>query len=113
VDVTPRRDAANLHRLSAVLTDLDARIRVDDLDEVLVFAHDAASLAMSMLNLNCRAGDFDIVFAPAAAPGGYEDLIASSVTVQVGGVEAAAASLEDLLRSKEQVGREKDIRAAW
>jgi hypothetical protein len=39
-------------------------------------------------------------------------LIASSVTVQVGGVEVAAASLEDVLRSKEEVGREKDARAA-
>ena len=67
---------------------------------------------MSMLNLTCRAGDLDIVFSPAATPGGYDDLIASSVTVQVGGVEVAAASLEDVLRSKEEVGREKDARAA-
>jgi hypothetical protein len=113
VDVTPRRDAENLRRLSEALTELDAKVRVDDLDEGLVFAHDAASLAaMSMLNLTCRAGDFDIVFSPAAAPGGYDDLIASSVTVRVGGVEVAAASLEDVLRSKEEVGREKDARAA-
>ncbi|HWF14692.1 MAG TPA: hypothetical protein VG244_00785 [Acidimicrobiales bacterium] len=40
VDVTPRRDSENLRRLSAALTELDARIRVDDLDEGLAFAHD-------------------------------------------------------------------------
>jgi hypothetical protein len=69
VDVTPRREAENLRRLSAALTELDARIRVDDLNEGLVFAHDPTSLSgMTMLNLTCAAGDFDIVFAPAGAP---------------------------------------------
>jgi hypothetical protein len=45
VDVTPRRDADNLGRLSEALTDLDARIRVNDLGEGLAFAHDQTSLA--------------------------------------------------------------------
>lgn len=30
---------------------------------------------MEMLNLTCASGDFDIVFAPAAAPRGYDDLV--------------------------------------
>ena len=86
---------------------------MDDLEEGLPFAHDAGSLAaMAMLNLTCAAGDFDIVFSPAAAPGGFDDLIGSSVTAQVGDDEVAVASLEDVLRSKEEVGREKDVRAA-
>lgn len=113
VDVTPRRGAENLRRLSVALTELDARIRVDDLDEGLVFAHDPASLSgVSMLNLTCAAGDFDIVFAPAGAPSGYDDLVENSVVVRVGKVDVAAASIEDVLRSKEEVGREKDARAA-
>jgi hypothetical protein len=33
VDVTPRPDTENLRRLSVALTELDARIRFDDLDE--------------------------------------------------------------------------------
>jgi len=64
VDVTPRRDKDNLQRLSEALQELDAGIRVDDLDEGLPFAHDAASLAtMAMLNPTCEAGDFNIVFS--------------------------------------------------
>lgn len=52
LDVTPRRDLENLRRLSEALDELDARIRVDDLDEGLTFKHDATSLAtMAMLNL--------------------------------------------------------------
>jgi hypothetical protein len=54
IDVTPRRDPVNLERLSLALDDLDARIRVDDLEEGLPFSHDALSLArMDMLNLTC------------------------------------------------------------
>ena len=56
MDVTPRRDADNLGRLSAALTERDARIRVDDLDEDLAFSHDQMSLAgMAMLNLACAS----------------------------------------------------------
>jgi hypothetical protein len=56
IDVTPDRDPRNLQRLSQALSDLDARIRVDDLEEGLPFAHDADSLAgMDMLNLTCLA----------------------------------------------------------
>ncbi len=113
VDVTPRRDADNLGRLSAALTDLDARIRVDDLDEGLAFAHDESTLAgMAMLNLTCASGDFDIVFAPAGAPSGYDELVGNSVVIRVGELDVAAVSIEDVLRSKEEVGRDKDVRAA-
>jgi hypothetical protein len=113
VDVTPRRDRENLGRLSHALEELDARIRVDDLEEGLPFDHDATSLgATEMLNLTCAAGDFDIVFTPAAAPGGFDDMVGSSVRARVGREDVALASLEDVLRSKEEVGREKDVRAA-
>ncbi len=113
VDLTPRRDSENMRRLSTVLDELEARIRVDDLEDGLPFDHDAASLAaMAMLNLTCTAGDFDLVFSPAASPGGFDELVESSVQIRVGEEVVAVASLEDILRSKEEVGREKDVRAA-
>ena len=113
LDVTPRRDDDNLRRLSAAIDELHARIRVNDLEEGLPFDHDASSLgSMAMLNLTCAAGDFDIVYTPAAAPAGFEDLVGSSVRVRVGDEEVAVAGLEDVLRSKEEVGRDKDARAA-
>jgi len=111
VDVTPRRSPENLRRLSAALDDLDARIRVDALEEGLAFAHDGESLGgMQMLNLTCAAGDFDLVFTPAAAPSGYDDLVGRSVAIRIGNENARAASLEDVIRSKTEAGREKDIR---
>ena len=30
---------------------------------------------MAMLNLTCASGDIDIVFAPAGAPSGYDELV--------------------------------------
>jgi hypothetical protein len=111
VDVTPRRSPENLRRLSDALRDLDARIRVDALEEGLPFSHDAEALArMQMLNLTCAAGDFDLVFAPAASPAGYEDLVGRSVGIRIGDEDARAASLADIIRSKTEAGREKDIR---
>ena len=112
VDVTPEPVPENLERLSLALSDLGAGIRVDDLEEGLPFAHDAASLArMDMLNLTCGAGDFDIVFHPAGAPAGYDDLAPRSVLITVGDQDVHAASLADVIRSKEEAGRAKDIRA--
>ena len=111
IDVTPERGPENLERLSLALGDLKARIRVDKLDEGLPFAHDARSLARSeMLNLTCPAGDFDVVFAPAGAPHGYEDLAPRSVLITVGSQDVQAASLTDVVHCKEQAGRDKDIR---
>jgi hypothetical protein len=112
VDVTPQRDPQNLEYLSLALADLDARIRITDLEEGLPFAHDAGSLArMDMLNLTCPAGDFDIVFHPAGARSGYDDLAPRSVLITVGDQDVRVASLADVIRSKEEAGRDKDIRA--
>lgn len=111
IDVTPSRDPENLARLSAALDELGAGIRVDDVDEGLPFRHDKRSLAaVDMLNLTCPAGDFDLVFVPAGTTGGYDDIAPRSVGIVVGGQAARAASIEDVARSKEEVGREKDLR---
>jgi hypothetical protein len=108
VDITPAAGSANLARLSAALTDLDARIRVDGIPEGLVFSHDAASLAqMTTLNLVTRFGDLDIAFDPAGIAG-YPQWEADATLVTVLGVPVQVASLDDIIRSKEAAGRDKD-----
>lgn len=64
-----------------------------------------------MLNLTCPAGDFDIVFSPSGAPAGYDDLAPRSVLITVGDHQVRVASLIDVVHSKEEAGRDKDIRA--
>jgi hypothetical protein len=38
--------------------------------------------------------------------------VGNSVAIRVGEREVAVASIEDVLRSKKEVGRDKDVRAA-
>lgn len=108
VDITPDAGAGNLTRLSAALTDLDARIRVDGMPGGLAFSQDAASLTqMTMLNLVTRFGDLDIAFHPAGASD-YSDWEAEADAVTVLGVPVQVASLADIIRSKEAADRDKD-----
>ncbi|MGH3273882.1 MAG: hypothetical protein ACRDNZ_06085 [Streptosporangiaceae bacterium] len=108
VDITPAADTGNLARLSAALTDLDARIRVDGMPEGISFSHDAVSLArMMMLNLVTRFGDLDVAFHPAG-PGDYSQWETGASSVTVLGVPVQVASLDDIIRSKEAAGRGKD-----
>jgi hypothetical protein len=108
VDITPDTDATNLARLSAALTDLDARVRVDGIPDGLPFSHDAASLAqMTTLNLTTRLGDLDVAFYPAGV-GDYSQWEVKSASVTVLGVPVKVASLDDIIRSKEAADRNKD-----
>lgn len=110
VDITPQRDPANLARLSAALTELDARIRPEGV-EPLPFAHDAASLARAgVWNLTTRYGDLDISFVPTGT-GGYDDLVRDAIEVELRGTRVQLASLADIVRSKDAAGRDKDHRA--
>jgi hypothetical protein len=107
VDITPRRDRANLSRLSDALRALDARVYVSP-TETLRFEHDGRSLADSAVwNLATAFGGLDISFEPAGSSG-YADLADRATTVDVGGVKVAVAGLEDIVRSKEAANREKD-----
>lgn len=109
VDFTPADDDENLTRLSAAIDELGAGIRVDG-SESIPFVHDAASLSgVTILNLTCAAGDFDLVFTPTASDG-YHDLITRATVLPVGGRTVFVASLVDVIRSKHEANRPKDRR---
>jgi hypothetical protein len=108
VDIVPEPTADNLERLSAALMDLDARARVEGVDDGLPFAHDAGSLAaMRVLNLVTSAGDFDVMLYPA----GVEDFTQwdlGATHLLILGVPTRVAALGDVIRSKEAADRPKD-----
>ncbi|MFN2523022.1 MAG: hypothetical protein ABR614_06895 [Mycobacteriales bacterium] len=111
VDVVPDDERDNLTRLSAALTELDAKIRAAELDEPLPFNHDATSLAAGRIwNLTTKHGDLDITFTPSGTRG-YHDLKRDAVEVVLRGTTVRLASLADIVRSKEAAGRDKDRRA--
>lgn len=107
-DITPARDSENLSRLAAALRDLHARVYTEAVPEGPPFSCDAATLARAKLwNLVTDAGRVDIIFEPSGTQG-FEDLVRSAVAFQAFGVEVRAASLKDILRSKQASGRPQD-----
>jgi hypothetical protein len=72
IDLTPKRSTTNLERLAHALGDLEASIRVDDLEQGLPFDTSAEALAgMKTLNLRTPYGDIaalaDIIRSKTAA----------------------------------------------
>ncbi len=107
-DITPERSPENLARLAAALRELDARIYTESVPEGLPFDCSPAMLQRAELwNLVTAAGRLDVAFVPRGTRG-YEDLAPNAVPFQVFGVTLAAASLEDIIRSKEAAGRPQD-----
>jgi len=110
LDVTPDRDEANLERLSAALTELDARIRTAGEPEGLPFSHTGRSLAEARVwNLVTPYGDLDISYVPNGTQG-YADLAREADEAEISGVRIRVASLADIIRSKQAANRPKDQR---
>lgn len=107
--ICPRRTRGNLERLAAALRDLDARIRTIAEPEGLAFARDAEFLErMKMVNMQTRAGDFDVAFEPGGFAGGYDVLIENAVEFDIFGIRVRVAALRDIIASKESANRAKD-----
>jgi hypothetical protein len=107
-DITPLRDHDNLIRLARALRKLRAKIYTESIPEGLPFDCSAEMLARADLwNLTTSAGRLDVAFTPSGTDG-YEDLVKGAVAFDVFGVRLLAASLEDIIRSKEAAGRPQD-----
>jgi hypothetical protein len=107
-DITPANDPSNLNRLAKALNALHAKIFTESVPEGLAFDCSAAALKRAtMWNLVTDAGRVDIAFEPAGTTG-YDDLSKSAKTFAAYGVKFLVASLDDIIRSKEAAGRQKD-----
>ena len=107
-DITPARDSDNLQRLAAALRELEARVYTESVPEGLAFDCSPQSLARADLwNLVTAAGRLDVAFMPSGT-NGYDDLIRHAVRFDVFGATLDAASLEDIVRSKEAADRPQD-----
>lgn len=107
-DITPDQSRDNLERLSAALRELAAKVYTESVPEGLPFDCSASALARAPLwNLVTNAGRLDIAFVPSGTDG-FEDLSRDAVRFDVFGVELFAASLSDIVRSKEAADRPQD-----
>lgn len=111
VDITPAFDHGNLGRLATALRSLDAHIRAEGSPQGLPFDCSAAFLENvgpgGILSLTSCAGDIDVTFTPSGTRG-YDDLKRDAMTLEIGDISVAVASLADVIRSKAAANREKD-----
>ena len=107
-DITPDRSRDNLEHLSGALRELEARVYTESVPEGLPFDCSASALARAQLwNLVTNAGRLDVAFVPSGTEG-FEDLSRDAVRFEVFGVELFAASLSDIVRSKQAADRPQD-----
>lgn len=107
-DITPATDGDNLERLAAALRELNARVYTESVPDGLPFDCTAASLHRApRWNLVSDAGRLDVAFTPSGTDG-YDDLMRDAVRFEVFGQTLMAASLADIIRSKEAADRPQD-----
>ena len=110
-DIVPARDRRNLDRLAAALAELDARLWVGPHEPagVAIPLHRAVLATVNgFLNLVTRFGPLDVTFVPDGTDG-FPDLTRDAATIRLLDVDVPIASLDDVIRSKEAAGRDKDI----
>jgi hypothetical protein len=109
VDVTPARTKENFTRLASALTELEAKLRVPDMEEPLAIELDERTFEQGTTwTFVTKHGYLDIALLPDGTRG-YDDLRRSATREQItDSVTISVAALADVIRSKEAAGREKD-----
>jgi hypothetical protein len=109
VDVTPARTKQNFTRLAAALEELEAKLRIPDMEEPRAIALDARTFGQGTTwTFVTKHGYLDIALLPDGTQG-YDDLRRSATHEQItDSVTILVAALADVIRSKEAAGREKD-----
>lgn len=108
IDITPSPNRKNVKRLAAALRELEAKVFTESVPDGLPFDCSRATLTGSNVwNLVTSAGRLDLAFKPSGTTG-YDDLAANAVGFRVFGTHLEAASLLDIIRSKEASDRPQD-----
>lgn len=105
LDVMPRRELDNADRLAAALNALGARARGDD---QAIELEGADFLGWKAQRFDTDAGPLDVV-PLAAAIGGFEN--AATIELTLGDFSVRAITIDEVIASKEKLGRPKDTAA--
>ena len=105
LDVMPRRDLDNADRLAAALNALGARHREEEKATAL---EGADFLGWQTQRFETKAGPLDVV-PHAEAIGAYENV--ATVEIPLGDFSIRAITIDQVIASKEALGRPKDLAA--
>lgn len=111
IDITPAMTPKNLEGLAAALQDLEARLAIPGVPEGLEIPGGITAellAGLEVITLVTRAGPLDISMIPQGTDG-YPDLGRNRREIAYGNRIVPVAALEDVIRSKEAAGREKDL----
>ena len=113
VDVVPVLTKPSLDALADALNELNAKIMSSDAPGGLIDVDwrgrdlQGWIVDVRFLNLMTDYGQLDLIHRPGGTSG-YKDLAHSAEDIPVDDVKVKVASLEDIIRSKEAVGRDRD-----
>jgi predicted nucleotidyltransferase len=116
-DICPEWSTENLAQLAEALTELRARLKIGERSvDTLGVDLDARTLHSFEIGAwRTSAGDVDVLLGiPAATRSDllrYEQLAENAVELRIDQIRVLVASLADIIRSKEVVGRPKDREA--
>ena len=105
LDVMPARTLDNAERLASALNALDARVPGQGTATEL---EGADFLGWQPQRFDTEAGPLDVV-PRAAAIGGYEDV--ATIELTIGEMSVRAITVDEVIASKEELGRPKDTAA--
>lgn len=116
-DICPEWSTENLARLATALTELHAQLKIGERSvDTLKVDLDARTIhALEIGAWRTTAGDVDVLLGiPGAARRDlvrYEELAENAVELRIDQIRVLVASLADIIRSKEVIGRPKDREA--
>jgi hypothetical protein len=107
LDICYDRSPESIERLADALKPFHPRLR--GVSDKLPFCFDAATIARGMnFTLATDLGDIDL-FGEVAGIGGYKDVSALSIPLNIAGWQCPVLSLDGLIQSKRATARPKDV----
>jgi hypothetical protein len=110
LDISHAKERANLERLAACLSEMNATLRLPDPDERVDIALDWRLLhAADNFTFTTDFGPLDCLALPAGIES-YGELASRALMMKLGGkVGIRVASIDDLMAMKNAAGRRKDL----